>query len=152
MSSQRWGEIERLYESAVDLDAGARVALLEKAEPEIRREVEALLARGGSGGSFLERPAWTDPDPKPGARKEILSQFDSGHWSHIMTPAIRTGQGGAEPDAPGELFSTPLFFDNTTNHWDIAPDGKRFLLAQTPAPPPEVPLTVVANWLAGLKK
>jgi Tol biopolymer transport system component/tRNA A-37 threonylcarbamoyl transferase component Bud32 len=49
MASDRWRQIEELYQSALKLGAAERSALLAGADPELRREVEALLAeQGGS--------------------------------------------------------------------------------------------------------
>jgi serine/threonine protein kinase/Tol biopolymer transport system component len=57
MTPQRWREIEDLYHAALDRAPGARAALLEAADPELRREVESLLAQE-SRGQPLNRPAW----------------------------------------------------------------------------------------------
>ena len=47
MTSDRWRQIEELYQAAVKLGAAERSALLAEADPELRREVEALLAEQG---------------------------------------------------------------------------------------------------------
>lgn len=47
MSPERWHEIEDLYHAATDLKPGARASLLEATDPELRREVESLLAHLG---------------------------------------------------------------------------------------------------------
>src|SRR6202521_3453731 len=44
MASDRWRQIEELYQSALKLGAADRSALLAGADPDLRREVEALLA------------------------------------------------------------------------------------------------------------
>lgn len=56
MNPQRWREIEDLYHAALEREPSTRAAFLENADPELRREVESLLAESG-GASFLERPA-----------------------------------------------------------------------------------------------
>jgi predicted Ser/Thr protein kinase len=48
MTPERWREIEGLYHAAVQLNAQARAALLEGTDPELRHEVESLLAHDGS--------------------------------------------------------------------------------------------------------
>jgi tetratricopeptide (TPR) repeat protein/predicted Ser/Thr protein kinase len=53
----RFGEIEELYHAARDATAEERAVLLARADPELRREVESLLAQPG-GDAFLARPAW----------------------------------------------------------------------------------------------
>jgi serine/threonine protein kinase/Tol biopolymer transport system component len=44
MASDRWRQIEELYQSVLKLGAAERSALLAGADPDLRREVEALLA------------------------------------------------------------------------------------------------------------
>ena len=48
MTPRRWREIEDLYHAARDLKPAARAALLEGTDPELRKEVESLLAHPGS--------------------------------------------------------------------------------------------------------
>jgi eukaryotic-like serine/threonine-protein kinase len=56
MTPERFQQIEDLYHAARDKTAAERAALLAEADPELRREVESLLAQR-SGGEFLDRPA-----------------------------------------------------------------------------------------------
>jgi eukaryotic-like serine/threonine-protein kinase len=56
MTPERFQQIEELYHAARWKTAEERAALLAEADPEVRREVESLLAQSG-GGEFLERPA-----------------------------------------------------------------------------------------------
>jgi serine/threonine protein kinase len=56
MFPDRFQEIEELYHAAREQSAEQRAALLAKLDPELRREVESLLAQR-SGGEFLDRPA-----------------------------------------------------------------------------------------------
>ncbi len=44
MPPPRWREIEDLYQAALDREPAARAALVDKADPELRHEVESLLA------------------------------------------------------------------------------------------------------------
>ena len=54
MSTQRWRQIEELYHSACEHG----VAVLEGADPELRKEVEKLLSHNsGSGGKLLDQRA-----------------------------------------------------------------------------------------------
>src|SRR5271168_283502 len=55
MNPERFRQIEELYHAAREKTAGERAALLAETDPEVRREVESLLAQ--SGGEFLDRPA-----------------------------------------------------------------------------------------------
>ena len=56
MTPERFQQIEELYHAAREGTAEERAALLAQADPELRREVESLLAQR-TGGEFLERPA-----------------------------------------------------------------------------------------------
>src|SRR4051812_7499768 len=58
--AERWRELDRLFEAALDLPAGERQAFLDvtcAADPALRREVERLLAADAREGVFLDRPA-----------------------------------------------------------------------------------------------
>src|SRR3984957_11433028 len=55
MDSKRFEQIEELYHAALACESNERSALLDHADPEVRREVELMLAQEGS---LLDRPAW----------------------------------------------------------------------------------------------
>ena len=60
MTSDRWEEINRLYNSAVEVEEKERAFFLEKAcgeDRELRREVESLLAYDQQAQQLLDRPA-----------------------------------------------------------------------------------------------
>jgi Tol biopolymer transport system component len=60
MQTERWQEIDRLFDAALDLDASERDAFLDKAcadDEELRREVESLLAAHLRADKFIESPA-----------------------------------------------------------------------------------------------
>ena len=56
MTPERFRQIEELYHAARERTAEERAALLAQTDPELRREVESLLAQR-TGGEFLEWPA-----------------------------------------------------------------------------------------------
>ena len=56
MSSERFRQIEALYHAASEATVDERAALLARADPELRHEVELLLAER-EHGDFLDRPA-----------------------------------------------------------------------------------------------
>jgi predicted Ser/Thr protein kinase len=56
MNPERFQQIEELYHAARERTAEERAALLAQTDPELRREVESLLAQR-AGGEFLDRPA-----------------------------------------------------------------------------------------------
>jgi tetratricopeptide (TPR) repeat protein/predicted Ser/Thr protein kinase len=72
MTPERWGQLEALYQAARALSPAGRTELLERADPELRAEVAAILAQEGipSSGVFLDRPAWKG--------RESLLKHDGG--------------------------------------------------------------------------
>jgi len=68
-SPERWREIDRLFDGALDLPPGERAAFLESAcggDAELRAEVDRLLRAQDEAGGFLE-------DPFPNAWSAVLS-------------------------------------------------------------------------------
>src|ERR1700722_9026544 len=62
MAPERWRKIEQLYLAAVDLSGEERANLLAQASPDVRQNVEAMLAQPG-GSKLIEVSAWAnDPD------------------------------------------------------------------------------------------
>ncbi len=60
MKPERWKQIEKLYDAALQLEAPRRAAFLDQAcdgDEELRREVASLLASDAQAGSFLAAPA-----------------------------------------------------------------------------------------------
>lgn len=64
MDPRRFQQIADLYHAAREAGAETRAALLEQAAPDLRREVESLLAQD-TGTGFLERPAVLDAASLP---------------------------------------------------------------------------------------
>src|SRR5215831_17833039 len=56
MTPERFQQIEKLYEAACEGTAEQRAALLAQTDPELRRELQSLLAQR-TGGEFLDQPA-----------------------------------------------------------------------------------------------
>src|SRR5215472_1846006 len=56
MTPERFQQIEELYHAARERTGDERAALLADTDPELRREIEALLAQPDRG-EFLDRPA-----------------------------------------------------------------------------------------------
>jgi tetratricopeptide (TPR) repeat protein len=56
MTPERFQQIDKLYHAARESSAEERAALLAQIDPELRREIESLLAQG-TGVEFLNRPA-----------------------------------------------------------------------------------------------
>jgi serine/threonine-protein kinase len=65
VTSERWRELEDLYQAAQGLPPAERDRLLGHADPELRATVESILAQEdspGIGASSLDRPAWEGRD------------------------------------------------------------------------------------------
>jgi GxxExxY protein len=60
MTPERWQQVERIFQAALDRDASARPAFLDHAcarDAELRRQVESLLGAHQTGDRFLESSA-----------------------------------------------------------------------------------------------
>ena len=67
MTPERWRQIEELYLAAVDLREDERAALLARASPDVRHQVEAMLAQP-AGSKLIDPPGWplqSEPMPSP---------------------------------------------------------------------------------------
>ncbi|HET9765702.1 MAG TPA: protein kinase, partial [Thermoanaerobaculia bacterium] len=95
MDPQRWGQICAAFDRLADASPAARPALLDAlgaGDPDLRREVEAMLDASGEAGAFLEAPlavagsgdgsasAITAPPPAapPLARPDRLGPYELG--------------------------------------------------------------------------
>ncbi|HYG81024.1 MAG TPA: protein kinase [Pyrinomonadaceae bacterium] len=61
MSSERWQQIEEIFQTALDLPAGERASYVAGAcagDEELRRQVEELLAQYDEAGTFLDEPLY----------------------------------------------------------------------------------------------
>ena len=61
MTPERFRQLELLYHAARDGDRAARESLLAKADPEMRRAVESLLAQP-AGERMPDRPPTVGPE------------------------------------------------------------------------------------------
>jgi tRNA A-37 threonylcarbamoyl transferase component Bud32/tetratricopeptide (TPR) repeat protein len=103
MTPERWGQLEELYRAARALPPSERIALLERADPELRATVASILNQEGltqegvarrEDGAFRDRPA-------PEGRGSLLKHDDPLNASplHAETPA-RVGELGGEQPEP----------------------------------------------------
>jgi serine/threonine protein kinase len=94
MTPERWQEVKSLYHAVLEADPSGRGALLESADPEVRREVESLLSSEDSGASPLDRDLWPDAGSLLDDRTETQTQL--GESANLGQYEIRTllGRGG----------------------------------------------------------
>jgi hypothetical protein len=93
----RWQEINRIYDAALELKEEERPAFLElncKGDAELRREVESLLAYEGRAKGFIDRPAFevtaeklaTEPPSVVGRKMspyQILDMLGAGGMGEV---------------------------------------------------------------------
>jgi Tol biopolymer transport system component len=97
---------------------------------------EGKFQISSSGGG---RPVWSRDG------KEL---FYIAADQKMMAVEVKTG-AKFEHGIPKPLFEVRTV---STRHYDISPDGKRFLIVQSIANSSSTSLMVVLNWLAGVKK
>jgi serine/threonine protein kinase len=61
VNPERWEQLKRLFQAAIELDPSERTAFLDTAcgaDPEMRKEIEALLTEHDSSDDFLDKPVY----------------------------------------------------------------------------------------------
>src|SRR5688572_24021760 len=94
MQPERWPEVKDLFDAVADLEEGEQKRLLEASDPDIRKEVERLLAHAGSAGDFLQEPILPSNELLDLANSEI----GAFHDEEVLLPRFeiirRVGRGG----------------------------------------------------------
>jgi len=94
------------------------------------------------GGRF---PRWSRDG------RELFFEDRSGR--QLLSVAVSSRRDGFTLGPPRRLFG--YFNDGGRKHWDVSPDGQRFLVEVEDvenAPSAISPITLVVNWAAGLRK
>ena len=138
MDSERWRQIEDLYNATFACEPAERSALLDQAGPEVRREVELMLAQEGS---LLDRPAWegmsetTETEVVAGrlvGRYEIAGQLGAGGMGEVFrardtrlgrSVAIKTSRERFSDRFEGEARAiSALNHPHICTLYDVGPD------------------------------
>ena len=72
-----------------------------------------------------------------------------------MAATVRPNGKDFEADAPKALFQGRFRAASARDTWhtySVSPDGQQFLMITAVEDRTSVPITVVVNWIAGLKK
>ncbi len=103
MEPERWLQIEQLYHSALELNAGERAAYLAKAcagDEMLRSEVESLLESDAQAGEFIDSPAievaarsLAADGPLPGSATSALETGTTVSHYRLITKLGRGGMG-----------------------------------------------------------
>ncbi len=94
MDSERWRRLEQLYHAALEQEPGRRDDFLAGAcrgNPDLRREVDSLLAQGGPTGALVDRSAWAGAG---GIKDGIPGKWKSGETLGPYRIAKLLGEGG----------------------------------------------------------
>jgi hypothetical protein len=100
----------------------------------VRRQVSI------AGGT---QPAW-----RPDGKELFYIATDKT----MMVVSVELSPTSVKLEKPKPLFPAQLDFDSMPRQYDVSADGKRFLLAQPLEESASVPITVIVNWPALLKK
>jgi Tol biopolymer transport system component/predicted Ser/Thr protein kinase len=120
---------------AYQSDESGRIEIYVDAFPEPRNKVQ--ISNGG--GRY---PEWS-----PDGRELFFVSPDQ----KLMAVSLKAGTESLEASPPRELFTLPSP-ENGRNPYDVAPDGRRFLVRAVPENQAAQPLTLIVNWPALLKK
>jgi tRNA A-37 threonylcarbamoyl transferase component Bud32 len=125
MTPERWQQVDRVFQAAVDLPPGDRPAFLAEAcqaDDELRREVESLIESHEQAGSFIENA--TLETTAPFARDEHPDRL--GPY-RILRELGRGGMGRVYlAEQEGEGFRRQVALKVIERHADDTEVGRRF--------------------------
>jgi len=113
--SQRWHQIEKLYHAARDCDPAERDALLGRADPDLRHEVESLLAQDTDDLAPSQRSWWRRWWRDPAADRHAAHPYSpsAARRPVALSPTPTSLSTGLRLDplddarfAPGHIFAS----------------------------------------------
>jgi serine/threonine protein kinase/tetratricopeptide (TPR) repeat protein len=144
MDPERWRKIEGLYQAALKAAPEERAALLQQADPELRGEVEALLAEGSDaldstvtqlGAGLQIGPYRIEAPIGAGGMGEVFRARDTRLQRTVAIKMLR-GQSSADP-ATRERFQREARAASALNHPNICvvhdigeSDGQPYLVME----------------------
>ncbi len=108
-----------------------------------RKEIYVVSFPDGQGKVQISNAGGTNPKWSRGGRELLYTAFDG----KIMSVEVEASHG-LRAGTPKPLFQLP----EGSFSWDVSADGERFLVNVPVIKSSSVPLSVVVNWAAGLKK
>ena len=112
---------------------------------------------------------WVESFPATGFKRQVSTQggFEP-HWRRdgtelfclasnqtLMAVGVKSNQTTLVDTPPKALFATRIKWmeiQAAAHYYAAAPDGQRFLISSATDEAPSVPVTIVLNWFAALKK
>jgi hypothetical protein len=109
-----------------------------------RSEVYVLSFPDGHGKTQVSTSGGIGPKWVRGGKEIIYQDFDG----QVMSVEVDTSHG-VRAGTPKRLFQLP---EGSDFGWDVTADGERFLVNAPVIKSSSVPLNVIVNWTAALKK
>ena len=104
-----------------------------------------------SGGN--KRQISTNGGVEPRWRKDGRELFYLAADQTIVAVPVHSTESTFDVGMPVVLFQTrTTALGNDRNHYDVTSDGQRFLVNTVSGSASDLPITVVLNWTAGLRR